>query len=721
MNSYYHILRRFLFLFFFAPSLLAQETDRPTIGLVLEGGGALGLAHIGVLQVLEEMEIPIDHIGGTSMGGLVGGLYAVGYTPNQLKDIAIDMDWSIMIGNEIDREKAPFSERSQQEKFIFSATREGTQIGLDNALIDGTNIYQKIQELCRPALDIRDFKNLPTPFFCIAADLEFEDQVVFQRGYLPDILRSTMSIPLVFNPVKMDNMLLVDGGLLNNFPVREMRYQGVDQVIGVRLVQVDSSSSIGLADLIGKTYEVVMQKVRCEYEDECDICIEVLLPGLDASDFEEGEKLIQLGREAAEKMKSILQPLTDSNYQKRKPLEVLDEPITIQAIHIEGERFIKEEKIKRILQLPFNEAIYFNDLQEAMEKLQATNLFESMRYRIEHIGEQQVLKLFLEEKSSDFFKIGLRYDNDFGASLLLNATFRHIMTGGDHASVEARLNRNPSFKAAYVFRSLREYTPFFTATLKGDDYFRFTEDGTEDYDIFQHNQIALKTGIQYTPFKSARIKTGIEWQRYGFTEKADQNLLVPLNKNLFNYFLHLSIDKLDKTYHPSRGYKAYISSKWLTNALTNFDDANKNLWASAGLYNMFSFGPSITGKLSANIGLSSGFIDQQFLFYQGGLYEHLRENSFRQPGLVLMRYNGQNIANIGYGMEFTLQNDHHILAGYHTSTLSQKATDLLDSSWRHGVYVGYSLETIIGPLRIQTGYPLDNFDIDVFISAGYNF
>lgn len=286
----------------FPALLFSQQKEIPQIGLVLEGGGALGLAHIGVLQVLEEQMVPIDRIGGTSIGGLVGGLFAVGYTPQQLEQIALDMDWEVMMGNAIDRAKAPFAIKNESDRFIFSVSRNGTDVSLEGALVDGTNIYQKIQELCAPALDIRDFEQLDVPFFCIAADLEQEDQVIFDNGYLPDALRSTMSIPVIFNPVNIDGMQLVDGGLFNNFPVREMRDKGADIVIGVRLVAFDTlAETKGLINVIGKTYEVVMDKVRCEYEYDPDIEIDVLLPGLNASDFDRAEDFIKLGRDAAEK------------------------------------------------------------------------------------------------------------------------------------------------------------------------------------------------------------------------------------------------------------------------------------------------------------------------------------------------------------------------------------------------------------------------------------
>ena len=717
----FNALYLLLLILIFPINLFSQNNPPREIGVVLAGGGALGLAHIGVLQVLEELEIPIDRVGGTSMGGLVGGLYAIGYTPGQLETLALEMDWAVMMGNSIDRKKAPFSARSEQERFIFSARRKGTQLELGAALLDGTNIYQKFQELCAPALEIRDFEKLPVPFYCVAADLAFEDQVVFSRGYLPDVLRSTMSIPLVFNPVKMDDMLLVDGGMLNNFPVREMRQKGADLVIGVQLVEYDSATNLtGLFDLVSKTYEIVMKKVRCEYEDEPDILINVPLPNLNASDFDKAADLIAHGRAAAEGIKEELGKYKSERFKKRPALIVEDEKITLDYISINGEKHIKEDKIRNILELPTGTPILFSDVQTAMEKLQASNLFESMRYRIDQEENEHVLKLFLEEKNSNYFNIGLRYDNDFGASLLLNSTFRHTFVGGDYASIGLRLNRNPFIRMEYFYRSLRKYTPFVRATLKGDDYFRFTEEG-DDYELFQHNQVEVKCGLRWTPYNSMQIKTGLEWQWYGFNEDADQNIINPLDEHLLNYFFETIVDRLDNAAYPKEGYRAYLNAKLLTPSVSDFTNTENNVWVSAGFFKALPVTRYISGKISADIGWSTGFIDRQYLFYQGGMYQHLRDNFIRLPGLSIMRFNGQNMASLGYETIVEIKGIHHVQAGYHLSTLNSDPSALLNGKWRQGIYAGYGLETLIGPIKLQVGFPLENFDTQVFISAGHNF
>ncbi len=709
-----------IFTFLFPSSIFAQQKEEPVIGLVLEGGGALGLAHIGVLQVLEEMEIPVDRIGGTSIGGLVGGLYAIGYTSGQLEKIVNDMDWSVMIGNNIDRAKAPFAIKNEREQFIFSVTRDGTDVTLEGALIDGTNIYQKFQELCAPALDVRDFENLDIPFYCIAVDLKWEDQVVLDKGYLPDVLRATMSIPVVFNAVKMDDMLLVDGGLLNNFPVREMREKGADFVIGVRLIEMDTTTgSHGLLDLIGKTYEVVITKVRCRYEYDPDLYIDVVLPGLSASDFDRTEDLIRLGREAAEKVSDELKKLQRGNYIKKKDLQVSDQALILDNIIMEGNVYIKEGEIRKILQLPLKQQIHFSDIQVATEKLQAANLFETIRYQIKKEKNGNNLHLYLEEKGDGFFNIGLRYDNDFGASLLLNSTFRNTFTGSDYTSVDLRLNRNSYFSIDYIYHALREYSPFLTATLKGDDFYEYISEN--DYDVFQHNQLELRGGLLWTPYNSLQIKTGLEWQWYGFNENADQFIFKPLNNHLVNYFVDISIDRLDEIDFPTYGLKSYIQSKFTTASNPDFKNAEKNIWLSMGHIQMIPVSKKITGSFSAQIGMSTGNIDRQFLFYQGGLYNNFRSNLILQPGTPLMRDNGNNAASLGFEMHLELRAAHHAMVGYGISNLSERTADLFSGSWQHGYFIGYHISTIIGPVNLKLGSPFDDFDAQGFISIGHFF
>ncbi|MEL6942819.1 MAG: patatin-like phospholipase family protein, partial [Bacteroidota bacterium] len=227
--------------------------DTEKVGLVLAGGGALGIAHVGVLEYLEELGINADLIGGTSMGGIVSGFYAMGYDINQLKAIALEQDWDYLLSNEFERKKAPLRLKNERDRYMLTLRREDSAIYLSDALVDGINIYQVFKKLCAPVRDIDNFSELPIPFYCVAVDLKSGEPIILDRGSLADALLATMAIPGFFQPVIIDDYLLVDGGVLNNFPVKEMRQKGADKVIGVKLIDRNyGQGGKGLSSILGK-------------------------------------------------------------------------------------------------------------------------------------------------------------------------------------------------------------------------------------------------------------------------------------------------------------------------------------------------------------------------------------------------------------------------------------------------------------------------------------
>ena len=204
------------------------------VGLVLSGGGAKGVAHIGVLKVLEEAGIPIDYIAGTSMGSIVGGLYAIGYDARCLDSLVRVQNWPFLLSNRVYRYDLPFSEKEKDEKYLLSIPMLRSKlIQMPAGFISGQNIYNLFSELTLGYHDSLSFMNLPIPFSCVAANLVNGEEVILNSGNLPLSMRASMAIPGVFSPVVLDSMMLVDGGIANNYPVDVMREMGADIIIGV--------------------------------------------------------------------------------------------------------------------------------------------------------------------------------------------------------------------------------------------------------------------------------------------------------------------------------------------------------------------------------------------------------------------------------------------------------------------------------------------------------
>ena len=215
-------------------SLFAQsQYKRPKIGLVLSGGGAKGFAHIGVLKVLEEAGIQIDYIGGTSMGAVIGGLYASGYTATQIDSIFQKTNFDELINDYIPRASKNFYEKRNDELYAFVLPFNKFRVGIPEALSKGMYNFNLLTRLTRNVKDVKDFNQLPIPFLCIATDIESGEQVLLNKGNLAQAMLASSAFPSLFSPVEIDGKLLIDGGVVNNYPVDEVLKLGADIIIGV--------------------------------------------------------------------------------------------------------------------------------------------------------------------------------------------------------------------------------------------------------------------------------------------------------------------------------------------------------------------------------------------------------------------------------------------------------------------------------------------------------
>ncbi|MBQ2499375.1 MAG: patatin-like phospholipase family protein, partial [Bacteroidales bacterium] len=223
---------------------VAPVRHRPKVGVVLSGGGAKGFAHIGALRVIEEAGIPIDYIAGTSMGSIVGGLYAVGYDPDMMQKLCTEQNWDLIIKDQVPRKFMPLEKRLNERHYLVSLPMKKGKLKINRSMVDGVYVNMLLTRLTMPAYKDRDFDSLPVPFLCIGTDMLSADPIEFRKGSLAQSIRSSMSIPFLFEPVEYDGYLLCDGGLTNNFPVQNVRAQGCDIIIGVDLEIIKSDPEV---------------------------------------------------------------------------------------------------------------------------------------------------------------------------------------------------------------------------------------------------------------------------------------------------------------------------------------------------------------------------------------------------------------------------------------------------------------------------------------------
>jgi NTE family protein len=305
------LLIAMLFIFGTNPSEANPYPQRKKVGLVLSGGGAKGMAHIGALKVIEEAGIPIDYVVGTSMGSIIGGLYSIGYTPEQMDSMVRKQDWAFLLSDKIPRSEMNLMERESDEKYVISVPFSKSSIKeVAGGVIKGQNIANLFSELTLGYHNKIDFNKLPTPFACVSEDLVTGEEYVFHKGVLATAMRASMAIPGVFTPVRLDSMVLIDGGVTNNYPVNIARQMGADVIIGV-----DVQSDLRPADeldnagaILGQLIDLMGQEQYIENVKETNVYIKVNVKGYSAASFSQSavDSLIIRGEEAAISQKQAL-------------------------------------------------------------------------------------------------------------------------------------------------------------------------------------------------------------------------------------------------------------------------------------------------------------------------------------------------------------------------------------------------------------------------------
>ncbi|WP_027908364.1 patatin-like phospholipase family protein [Pseudomonas sp. URMO17WK12:I4] len=433
-------MRRLLVLLLLLTPLLAIAQDaQPRVGLVLSGGAARGLAHIGVIKALEEQGVRIDAIAGTSMGAVIGGLYASGYSVAELEQVALTMDWREVLSDDPPRTDVPFRRKQDDRDFLIKqrlSFRDDGSLGLPLGVIQGQNLALLLERLLVRSSDVRDFDRLPIPFRAVATDIANDEKVVFRSGHLPQVIRASMSIPAVFAPVELDGRLLVDGGMVDNIPVDVARDMGVDRVIVVDIGTPlkPRKELLTVVDVLNQS-TTMMTRRNSEQQlatlRDSDVLVQPNMTGFEVTDFGRGEELIEAGYQAAKALQPRLAQLVRRgggnpaltlarSAQQRAPV--------IHAIEVDNDSKVGDEVIRNYIRQPIGEPLDMARLQRDMGTLYGLDYFERVQYRVVSRDERNTLVIDAREKrtGTDYLRLGLNLSDDFNGDSVFNlgASFR---------------------------------------------------------------------------------------------------------------------------------------------------------------------------------------------------------------------------------------------------------------------------------------------------------
>lgn len=504
MNALSKVSLLFNLLIFAAFSMApAQENQRPKIGYVLSGGGAKGMAHVGVLKVLEEVGLQPDYITGTSMGSIMGGLYSIGYTADDLSEIIETVDWSTVLTNEVPSTKVTVRRKREYSRHILEVPVYDGKPELPAGLIEGQKLSALFSELTWPQAGVDDFNDFPYPFTCIGADIITGEKVLLNNGDLSSAMRSSMAIPSVFTAVERDGHLLVDGGVVRNFPVQEALDMGADIIIGVYVGFDPEMSPEQLRSLTAVITRASLLAGAQDVDSQMPLVDHLILPdlkGYTPADFTSGVEIMRRGEEAARAQIDQLQALADSINALGPPRRIHQLPEHDSLYISDIEVLHASEKLERFLEskagIDTGTYIHPDALNEGIDELFGTLFFTKIEYYFERLDTSYQLVLRIKEKAPSTFHVGVHYDNGFGPGLLLNFTHLNAFVEGSRASITADISEAPIFHGYYDFHVGKKRSFIGTAFFRGErGRLPFYEEGL-DLGDYKHTVIHTGFGLR---------------------------------------------------------------------------------------------------------------------------------------------------------------------------------------------------------------------------------
>ena len=759
-------------------SVLHVQGHRPKIGLVLSGGGAKGSAHIGVLKVIEEVGIPIDYVAGTSMGSIIGGLYALGYSPDEMDTLISNIDWPRYMSDRTPYDQLSYQEKERKTKFVldvpwdFGKTDSLSIIqSLPGGLVSGNHLENLFNSLALGYQGDIDFNDLPIPYACVATDLVSGQEVVFRKGNLPLAIRSSMSIPGLFAPVWWGDMVLVDGGILNNIPIDVCREMGADIVISVMVgtpVKGDQKKLHSILEVVGRLLGVVNGTKSSENIKHSDLTITPDLSGngILSFDKESIRSLIDNGYAAADAQRDTLMMLKETLAQwgseaiphlnAPKAKNAITDSLKISSVIMHGVSRKEEAWLmwKCGLDEAIGQTITGEQLDNQLAILHGTNVFSKVSYSIvqdPNTNEYDVIVNF-KKRPANTFGVALRFDNTEASSFHIKLGLNSHRIVGPKLELMAKLGYNPALNVigSYGWKKLPKINLSYslrktessilnlgksfatTRLVKQNAKFYFSELYTRYW--------GLQMGLEFEQFIKGRVFAALPEYSMPTEGKGKPKL------GLFGVF---SFDNRDECVLPTKGVKFDVSGhfrfrdlkdpsiyKDTCDAMLRFKSyipITKRLVLSPQVYARVVFGdgyydiqekgltPDCYDMVYNNVvgGLVPGrFVDQQLPFI--GFSQPELMDDYVAIGLLELRYNFYGIHHVSLVGSY-MREASSFPNIFKPAKIENEEFGWMTANNYWGGGIRYTAKLPTGPAMLQVSYSSISKSADVYISLGLDF
>jgi NTE family protein len=700
---------------------------RPKIGLTLSGGGAKGIAHIGILKAIDSAGLHIDYLSGTSMGAIIGGLYSAGYSSDQIERIASNIDWDQLLSNQIPLRSVIMEEKDEYGKYDLELPWVNHWFRLPTGVLEGQELWLRFAEWFLPVYDIKDFNRLSVPFRCIATDISSGEAVVLDSGEIVNALRASMAIPSLFTAVPLGNKLLVDGGIVRNFPVLDVKDMGATIRIGSNV-----SGPLLPPDKVNNILQVLLQvaffREEADTHEEvplCTIYVPIPLDQYSMASFGETDAIMRAGLDKGRELYPVFKHLADSLNTKYGPQPAPGnrlppvQSVKISSFEVRGLKKTSVDYFVFTMDLETNRYYTAESISRLIRKLWGTRLYNSIEYSLQSQADGSCKIIFdVKENPFTFAKIGLHYNQFSGISAILDLTTRDFFTPNSRSLATVNIGENFRVRAEHLQYFSRESNFTFTAATQFDQFDITTYNQYKAAGIFDQTYFRLDGKFGYYSIRNFSLGAGtrFEWVRNNPSINPVAEFLG--TNNFTTSYFYIRLNSLDRTIYPKRGLKIDAESDWVYRQHPHlFSQAGSNDIDSAIgtapyqriLFNLegylpmgksntwlariqtgtdFNYGRSILNEFSIG-GLS-------YLYHNEVNFAGLREGSFYSP----------SVAAFQLGIRHRLFNNVYLTARANALFSNFISTSAYYSTpdFLSGYSMTFSYNFALGPLEVSAMY-----------------
>lgn len=715
-----------------AQTLIIDKTHikkNPKVGLVLSGGGAKGFAHVEVIEAIEKAGIKIDYISGTSMGAIVGSLYAAGYSPKEIKKAIENIDFVGLFLQEKDRSFIPFIDKSYRDKYLFTLPFDNKlKFTLPTAISKGQGSLLLLTNLLSNVHDIKDYSKLPIPFLCIATNLETGDEEQMENGFLPLSVLASAAYPSLIEPIKINNKLYIDGGIVDNFPAKALKDKGIDIIIGVDLGS-GLQKAEDIKSLINVINQIISYRINMKTDFErsyVNLLIKPDLKDYSVTDFDKKDSILLKGKLAAEKAYIELKKIAKLQNNKDTINNTKEIPVNknlyVTTLNIEGKNSYDTKYIKRKIgiEIPGNTSI--KDISKGISALYSTGNFNRVYYQIQNNKEKNdsiKLTLFLDEKNNNSLKLGIHYDDVYKASILTNITLYKLLFKNSSLSTDIVFSNNFRTYINYfidngVYPSIGFNTNFNAFN------FNYSDLKKSKYIINRIRNFDQQIYFQSTLKEKYAVGLGLEYSYINFSPFKSNPTFLKDESYFINPYFYIKVDTRDNANFSSRGFKINaIAKQILVSNAPNFNDFTI-------IKGDLNFSIPITKKLFIEnqdfLGTSFNSPAMQYKYYIGGYFEQELYNFKRFLGLPFAYTNGNHLISLYSSINYKILKNHYAKLYVNYANVENYFKDIKYFNYKYSSYgIGYGYDSPFGPINLLYTYSVNQKKGVFSVGLGYWF